>query len=362
MQRLLRQPLSPVFLLAAWLFTGCGGELDVSSETGSSSLNIGVDDRPYLRVSPTNLELLARPERWLEVVHVGRRRVTFYDESGGSSSFIERVATDGSGRFSIEPVEALTPLELDWGSFHLRQVSRQGFIFRHRDFAIRDVQLFQENWTLEELGYNSTVAGRRCDLLRARRVDAPNAPSYQLLIDSAGLLLAYREFDSDEQLMSEMRYLSFTDDPSQEVLDEIIWYEPALDENLELDWNAPLGAQVPRLNGKSLFVPRWLPSGFSLRRASYSRLGEDFWLRLNYTDGVETLLYASTLPGDSSSDSSDAPGIDPPNVADGQPESVRTYSIGRIAALQGVLRHRQVMALGKTDAELLVDLVQSSLP
>ena len=158
------------------------------------------------------------------------------------------------------------------------------------------------------------------------------------------------------------RSIVFTSDPSQEVLDEIIWYEPILDENFELDWNAPLGPQIPRLNGRSLFTPRWLPSGFSLRRASHSRLSEDFWLRLTYTDGVETLLYASTLPGVPAGDSSDATGIDPPNNSDGSPDSVRTYSIGRIAALQGELRHRQVMALGKTNVELLVDLVQSSLP
>ena len=275
----LRSSLSrtSLVLLTAWAVSACG-QGGAPEAVGSSTLSIGVDDRPYLRVSPTSLELLARPDHWLEIVHVGHRRVTFYDEAGNSSSFIERVASDGSGRYSIEPVEAVTPLDTDWDSFHLHQVSRQGFIFRHRDFAIRDIQLFQENWKLEELEYNSTVAGRRCDLFRASRKDAPNAPTYQLLIDGAGLLLAYREFDGQDQLKSEVRYLSFTDEPSQETLDEIIWYEPVLDSNLELDPNSQLEPQVPGLNGKSLFVPRWLPSGFALRRASHSRLGADYWL------------------------------------------------------------------------------------
>ncbi len=349
-----------ILAISLSLTTGCGDSAPSSGIPpigGDENQNLVVDDGPYLRVSPTNLEFLARPDHWLELVHIGRRQVSFYDANGVETSFIERVATDGTGQYAIDPVEALTPLATDWDSFRLRQLSLQGFIFRHRDFAIRDIELFQEHWTLEELGYNSTIAGRRCDLFQAKHSGVAVAPSYQLLIDDKGLVRAYREYSSAGQLLSEVRYLSFNGSPTQEELDQVIWYESIIDDATELDWSLPLEPQLPQLNGKSLFQPRWLPLGHTLRRASRATIADRSWLRLTYTDGVESILYAVDLPPEEV-DGQMAPPYSPQASAD----SLRVHSVGRTSALQGTLRHREIMVLGKADPDLLIDIAQSVLP
>lgn len=339
------------------LGSGCDTKFTFESDTSGSRESLVAGDSPFVRVSPSELHELAQPEFLLERAHTGRRRVTFYDSNGVRTSFIERIATDGHGRFAVEPVEALTPLNTDFETFQLQQISQQGFAFRHRDFAIRDLGLFRENWTLQLLEENGKVAGKLCDGFSVQRHEAPNAPSYQVWIDGKGFVLAYRELDGAGELLSEVRYLTYNDSPSQEVLDTVYWHEPAIDETLELDWTQDL---EPQLDGVHIFQPRWLPQGFELRRATRDTIGEDRWLRLKYTDGVESIFFAVDLPG--IVDPGDAD-IDPPfTPQSNRPDRVMVFEEGRTAAVEGTLRGRDIMAVGKTTSDLLLDLVESALP
>lgn len=347
--------LLPTALLA--LVAGCADRAPLPLETPAEPLGLNADDAPYVRVSPAALELLARQEDWLELAHVGRRRVAVFDEDGLETSFVERVATDGTGRFAIDPVEPLSFPPAEWDVFRLRQLSRQGLIFKHRDFAIRDLGLFQDAWTLNEVGDNRTVAGRRCDLFEVERPGVVHASRYRVLVDAEGLVLAYREFDGEGRLRSEVRYETFDDSPAQETLDAIPWYEAPAEDTLELDWTQPLEPQIPQLGNARVFQPHWLPNGFALRRASTAVVATQRWLRLEYTDGVELVFYGLDLPG-----LVPEGGTTPFTPSPSTPDSVHVYSVGRTSALQGMLRNRQVMAFGKADTELLIDLVESSLP
>ncbi len=353
----MRNFLIPGVCISLILGSGCDTKVSFESDTSGSSESFVAGDSPFVRVSPSELQELAQPEFLLERAHTGQRRVTFYDSNGVRTSFIERIATDGHGRFAVEPVEALTPLNTDFETFQLQQISQQGFVFRHRDFAIRDLGLFQENWTLWLLGDNEKVAGRLCDRFLAKRPGVQNAPGYQVWIDSKGFVLAYRELNAAGELLSEVRYLTYNDSPSQEVLDAVYWHEPGIDETLELDWTQDL---EPQLDGARIFQPRWLPTGYELRRATRDTIGEDRWLRLKYTDGVESIFFAVDLP-----DLVDPGGVDidtPFTPQTHRPDRVMVFESGRTAAVEGMLRGREVMAVGKTTTDLLLDLVESALP
>ena len=83
-------------------------------------------------------------------------------------------------------------------------------------------------------------------------------------------------------------------------------------------------------------------------------------MRLTYTDGVESILFAVDLPPEPNSNGGNQ--IDPPYNPQSIGDALRVHSVGRTTAVQGTLHHREIMVLGKTDTELLLDLIQSALP
>ena len=105
--------------------------------------------------------------RAMDVRHQGVRRVDLYDRSVEPAKYLsyrEEIAADGTGRFSLAPVEALTQVAPDWISFELQQRARAKFLMRYRDFEVRDQGLMLRNYTIRDLDASEEVAGRSASL------------------------------------------------------------------------------------------------------------------------------------------------------------------------------------------------------
>ena len=119
-----------------------------SCGSGTGSDNSLLPAQPAASVPTETPDGFASVERMLAVPHAGVRRVEAIDRTVDPPRVIayrERVMTDGNGRFSLDPTEAITPVAPDWNVFSLLQRIRADYVFRHRDFAIRDMGLFQQN-------------------------------------------------------------------------------------------------------------------------------------------------------------------------------------------------------------------------
>src|SRR5262249_10574178 len=126
--------------------------------------------------------------------------------SGDTVTFRERIATDGDGRYSVEPLEALDSSIRDWDGFELLQRAEEGFIFRYRDFVVRQPELFQRNYRTTDLHETTAVAGRTCARYRVERVVGTTV-RFELSIERATqLVLASQEFDSNGRLVAAMNY------------------------------------------------------------------------------------------------------------------------------------------------------------
>jgi len=283
----------------------------------------------------------------LRVAHSGLRRVSFHPEGEPDVTFRERVTTDGNGHFSVVPVEAVDASVLDWDSFELVQRTLEGFIFRYRDFAIRDPRLFERNWRTTDLGQTFTVASRTCRRYRIERIDG-KATVYELSVDvENGMVLASDEFDASGGLRASMTYESLLFAPE---LSGIAWHQPA--KEIQLDPRQELEVARPRK-----LEPKLLPEGYGLGEAATVEEGGRSWLKRTYTDGVEPLFFLQAL------DPAPAVSLDPESASRELTASqVYVYRIGSATVIQGKVDGADVIAIGKaTEAELL-DLLASALP
>ena len=340
------------------LLTACGGSTPGDNGGGSAELGIG-DEAP--RVAPASLAKLAKPEIVLANPHIGHRRFEVHRPDGSFLKYREEVAVDGQGAFSVEPLEPLSAVRPSWDTFSMLQGRRAGFVFLYRDFAIRDEGLFQENWTLEELGLNQKVAGRLCSKFRVQRQDDKGS-TYEVLIDAQGLVLAYRELDGDGNLISRLVYETFDTTATQQAFDAIAWHTPTREQEL-LDWTQPLEPQIPGVDDTRILQPRLLPAGYRLREAAILTDSQDrCWLKLTYLDGVEPLFFMVDLPASGTQGHAGPGGSLPDPVGPSTADRVIVAEIGRATAVQGRLRGRDVMAVGKVSEDELLDLLESSLP
>ncbi|MDE0890963.1 MAG: hypothetical protein OSB14_02110, partial [Planctomycetota bacterium] len=108
--------------------------------------------------------------------HHGVRRVEIREGADSPFTLIyrEELSVDEEGRFAIDPVEVVEPQmspskrEL----FLLMQKTREGFFYRYRDFRIRDLARFLEQYTVTESQYPVFVVNRECVELEIRRTGA----------------------------------------------------------------------------------------------------------------------------------------------------------------------------------------------
>ena len=298
--------------------------------------------------------LRANPQ--LTVAHAGLRRLEFHPVGGPGLAYRERVITDGQGRFSIVPVDGLQSSTLDWDSFELLQRSSEGFLFRYRDFAVRDARRFQQNYEWRRLGQTIAVAGRDCERFHVERREGP-AKSFELAVDvQTGLVLASVEYGEGGAEVARMTYEQFGPTPPP---GSVVWHQPANEEQ-------PL-AQAHGLSeqlGETVLEPRLLPEGYGLAEAATVGDGAGRrWLKLTYEDGVEPLFFFQELERVESlavlGTEWDEPAPIDPHPAESR---VVVHHVGAATAIQGSVNGFRVITIGKVGEAELLDLIESALP
>ncbi len=348
------RPVGFLAVLALALAGACG--------EGSTSFvsDPDLEARTRSLPAPGGAPALARQDLLREIAHSGVRRVDVWTHGDVPThlAYRERVTTGGRGEFSIEPLEPVGGVA-EWNTFELLQRARAGFVFRYRDFAVRDAELAARNWTWTNLDQEHRVAGRRCERYRVERTSAPRT-AYEVSIDAElGLVLAYREFDAAGREVSAVAYESLDLAPD---LGGAVWHalrpEEALDHRRELTSQVALEVLVPRLS----------PRGYELRSATTFEDGDGRrWLKLTYLDGIEPLFFLQLLAesgqGASAGVTWTAGGeIPAPGASAIEPGSITVFSIGRATVLQGSLGGRRVTVVGKAGEVELLDFLESSLP
>jgi hypothetical protein len=317
-----------------------------------------VEARTRPDVQPLVVQEIARGDLLQRVAHRGLRRIEVWGrgEVPTHLAFRERITTDGRGKFSIEPIESLTARMGDWDRFDLLQRVREGFIFRYRDFAVRDQALNERNWRWTRLDEPAEIAGRLCERFRVERTD-PSGVAYEVSIDAQdgptrGMVLAYREFDSRGNPVCALEYESLELAPD---LAGAVWHQSSNDERA-LDHQRDLAEQVEA----DVLVPRLAPRGYELRGAATIEDGDgQRWLRLTYLDGIEPLFFLQALtaaPTGLAGADWEAAALAP------EPGTISVHQMGRASVLQGTLQGHRLIVVGKVGEAELLDLIESALP
>jgi len=324
-------------LLALAGFTACApgdGSAEVVVETSTKGAASG-------HLAPNDLRLTT--------AHAGVRRLEFLGADGVTLSYREEIVTDGHGNYALRPLDG--DAALDWSTFELLQVLREGFLFRYRDLVVRHAGLLRRNWEVTPLG-TAEVAGRTCRKLRVERnVGEPIA--YELAIDrETELVLASQRLDAAGKRVASMHYESFRSDPDKV---GVAWHVPANDEQ------PLLLRDIPQQLGLRTLEPRLLPEGFVLyEAATVSSDGQQRWLKLTYTDGLEPLFFFQKLEDPAvtvrAAQVGDGPG-EPREVS-----RVTLYTIQNVTVAQGRCNGFELIAMGPVPEVELLDLLESALP
>jgi negative regulator of sigma E activity len=316
------------------------------------------------------------------VAYSGTRRVERHWTVLGSPQtlvVLEAVYADGAGRFSIDPlsVEQSTSA-LDPQVLLLIEKSREGFHYLYRDFLVRDLALFAQNYQLTDLGKIVTVAGRMCAEFGVQR-DGPGGPKYSVATDlETGLALRCSEFDENGALVARTEFLSVDYAPDLAGVE----FHVAGNGELPIDPNG----DVAQALGFALLVPQALPAGFAFEKLSKltDGTGAD-WACYAFGDGVETLFFLHRAPlsgsgqsiggGSGGAGSQGAPskiGASQGSVGgaggfgtaqnDLVPDRVGILRIGPWCVVQGHWSQHPVIALGKVESGELVALIESATP
>lgn len=284
--------------------------------------------------------------------HEGLRLVEFFEPDGSRLAHRERIATDGQGRFAIDPLELVEGPGRDPELFALLQESSQGFLYRYRDFAIRSGERFDRNYSWLDRDESRVVAGRTCRVVEVTGTRTGRG-SYVLALDEqTGIVLASEERDVSGRLVHAVTYESFDPDPDPSA---VAWHVPSNRER-QLDRSASLEEQL----GVDVLEPRLLPSTYAWIEASTVHDGRHEWLKTTYTDGVQVVLFLQRLeaPG---RDGVEASGT-PVQVEGSGADRVTVYAMGAVTVLQGHVAGRDVIALGRVPEAELLDLIESALP
>lgn len=330
----------------AFGLAGCGDVSSVGAPMSSTAtppvLHSGLPSETLLQkmqVAPT------------AVAYSGVRRIEQSWQVGEtvySTSYREDVASDGQGRVALQSLELIAPSlpprsEELW---RMLQESRDGFLFRYRDFRIHDVAQMVTNYSPIATGVRTRVAGRECEeLVFALRHGA--SFTYNLAVDhQTGLVMRCEQVATDGRVMGLVEFESLELRPRFAA--DFPWDESSNQEE-------PLPAsQAERLAAVG-FRPRQ-PEGdggrFQLLESAIVRspepdgVGELTWVKSTLTDGIEVVF---VLHG----------GSDPSLLSD---DVMRVApSVGPWNHVEGTLRGERFMALGRASADELLDLIASTL-
>ncbi|MBK7878843.1 MAG: hypothetical protein IPJ77_24555 [Planctomycetes bacterium] len=333
-------------LLAFLLLASCAVAVSCSPEGGSSSRGPAV---LFAQTAPGILQTMVSAPT--QTRFTGERQVWIRGESRGAAqtlAYSETVYADGQGGFAIEPGAVTQPI-LSQGQrdlFEILQRAREGFLFRYRDFAVRDLALLQQNYVVQDLGTLVTVAGRVCQELRFERRLQP-AREYVVAVDRlTGLVLRWEERNGSGPAIARVEYTSFDDAPD---LTGIVMHAdlPSTPLDITIDNKAVLGFPL-RLPG--------VLHGFEPVDANSITFDNRTWARVQYQDGIEPLLYLfshrNAVPGPSVLVQPDGP--------EGAPV-IRVYTAGAWTIAECSKNGSRFIVAGKLDEARLVETLQSAV-
>jgi hypothetical protein len=288
----------------------------------------------------------------MRVSYGGKRHVEIRYTNEGVPALLEydeQVWSDGQGRFSIVPGRVASPHmtaeQLDL--FQTLQQARDGFLYRYRDFRIRDYALFLQNWRATDTGRREAVAGVTTNVLEFRRIDG-SPIWYRAWIDPrTALVMRSEERGPTDALVSHSEFKTFQLSPDTNSL------------NLEGDQftRSPLDpfADTTGSLGFQVHAPTILPSGYRLERSESTSDGTNTWAILTYTDGVDTTFFLQTF------DPQGTNGQPAQGELDVGPKVVRGFRIGPWTVLQLRSNGDRVLVLGKADSASVERMLKSAV-
>jgi len=324
----------------------CSGDVVVESKPGDGFEKVGSD--PLLPLLELSVDA-----PWT-TTYQGTRRVEARYVAGGVETelaYRETVSADGTGNFAVETVDVLSFLS-DPTTFLVTQDLREGFFYRYRDFAVRDLGAFYLAHVAIDLGTDVQIAGRTCQEILVQS-EFPGQPSFQVALDvETGLVLRSIETDGYGVEVQRMEFETF--DPAPD-LSGVAWFQPAIPE-IALDLSGDLDAQV----GFQVLSPSLLPDGYQpWKAATITEPGGREWVKQTYTDGVEPLFFFhsdAVQPVVPAGPSGSTAGTSAPLG-----DNLYVYAIGPVTVIEGHLRGHEVIALGKTDSDSMLDLLESAI-
>lgn len=301
------------------------------------------------------LELLAQaPDA---VPHEGVRLVEIYDVDGSGTvtplTYREEIAVDGQGGFSLTPLSVESSVLPDPSTFMLMQEARSGYLFRYRDFRIRDFELLVQNYHLVAIAAEpQVIAGRTAEFLSFAHASG-QGPNFEVWVDPlTGLALSIEVFDEDGQLLQRTAYESYVDGPPAS-------FEPdrSANDEVQADLSQPLAEQL----GMQPVLATIVPDGYEL--AEVATVVDGFgatWCKSTYTDGIDVLFLLGRV-------GSVVPNQPTPTFADSgsagaeEKDRLRGYRAGRILILDGEYGDLRRIAVGTLPADELQAFLESSL-
>lgn len=344
-----RRPLEPLVLLASGLavaaLAGCDVRATNAAGTPSGGMGSGLvahaPQQPLIeRIADAPFNVAYQGERGIELhVHDGDTPLTFVMR--------ERVSADGHGRFAVDPLELIQPVlpEPDRDLFLIMQKVREGLMYRYRDFRVRNVALFFQNYTVHDAGWNVQVVGRTCAQLVVSRQDQTGLV-YTVAVDTeTGLVLRARAETQEQELVSLLEFHSLDLAPD---LSNVAWHQSSNGETPFV-----VGPNAAAELGFHPRLPSLLPAGYEMEESTRVTDPTDntTWLRMVYGDGVEEVFFLHGGP------------VRPPAVPGlGFPEAdtVRVLECTPWMAAQGAVGGQRFVTLGKVDKHDLLALIESA--
>jgi len=283
----------------------------------------------------------------LTVPLLGTRVYRLFDGTPGGNvvaAYREQVASDGNGQFAVDILDWLEPpLSPSEEALQLQVFSsRAGLLYRHRGFAIRDLPLFLDNFTLTALGTTTTVAGIQADEYSVELSDA-SSTRWVLAVDpTTGVVLRAIEEQTNGILLSTVEFESIDYTPD---LSGVAWFQASIGETV-------VGPSDPLPFAFDVLDPVLIPEGYDEIELSevVEPVTGSSWAKRTFSNGVDVLFFLQT---------NETPDLDLAKPY--QAPEVASYSAGSWQVLDGTVSGQRVVLLGKVGESELAQMLQSSL-
>lgn len=274
------------------------------------------------------------------------------------TSYTERFVKAEDGRTKVEllelngkPLSAL-PTQEEIDAFLTMQKLLEGGAGKYaasgRDFAIRDVDPFLQNYSYSIVQQSASVAGQPCIVAEVRSIH-PDRPNYWIWVDAERFTtLKYVERLPGGAVVAEMECLNV--DYAFNAKNEVF---PASAASKPFDVSsAALESLVPF----TVFEPAYLPAGFMLESVRFATIAARPILSWIYTDGVQEISIAQYSE-------IGTPELSPPaSYPPDSPVHVRVTVLGAVVSTTFVIDGTQIHVKAKVEPDELMSIVESLVP